>query len=142
MNRDVPNYAAACRQPVTLYNKAPGANLFTKTVFSASAFLESKKVSQEIRTGIAAVNPSLLVIPQGAGGYTYADPAAFDALADKTGFFTLRNGDKVIPGIGPDVVTPVEWAELSKISGAVTIAAVDVKRDLAGGIVHIEGGGS
>ncbi len=136
-----PDYAAACRQTVTLYNKTPGANGFYKTVFDSCAYLESKKVSQEARTGVTAANPALLVIPQGAGDRVYADPAAFDALADKMGFFTLRNGDKAMPGVGTDVASSAEWAELSKVPGVVTIAAVDVKRDLAGEIVHIEGGG-
>ncbi len=140
---DRPDYAAVCKQTVTLYNKAPGANVFYKTVFTASAYLESKKVSQEARTGITASNSVLLVIPLGASGYTFVDPIIFDALEDKTGYFTLRNGDKAVPGVGADMITVTEWAHLipGKVPGVVVIKDVDVKRNLTGEIVHIEGGG-
>jgi hypothetical protein len=68
---------------------------------------------------------------------------AFDALADKTGYFTLRNGDKAFPGVGPDIVSADDWGRFisSVVPGVVTISAVDVKRNLTGTIVHLEGGG-
>ncbi|MDR1668659.1 MAG: hypothetical protein LBR76_01710 [Oscillospiraceae bacterium] len=141
-DKTLPNYAAVCRQTVTLYNKTPGRDEFHKTVFNASAFLESRKVFQEGRTGVTAANPALLVIPQGADGQLYADPGLFDAMGDKTGFFTLRHGDKAVPGIGRDVATLTDWTALNKLPGTVTVTAADVKRGLDGEVAHIEGGGN
>ncbi len=139
-----PDYGAACKQTVTLYNKIPSKSEWYKTVFNASAYLESKKVFQEGRTGVTASNPALLVIPQSADGKVYVDPKAYDALADKTGYWTVRNGDKAYPGTGPDIATATDWSNLtsSNYPGVVTIASVDPKRNLAGAIVHVEAGGS
>ena len=140
-----PRYAAACRQTVTLYNayKEGGAQKYHKTVFTASAFLEHKRVWQEARTGVTASNPALLVIPQGASECQYVEPGAFDALTDKTRAWTLRNGDKALHGIGPDISTAQEWAELipAKNADVMFVQAAEAKRDLSGVIVHVEGGG-
>lgn len=144
-SRDRPDYSVACRQTITLYNvnKTGGVTAYHKTVFERSAYLESKRVYQEGKTGVTATSPALLVIPQGASGHFYVAPAVFDVLPDKTGFFTLRNGDKAMPGIGLDIVSASEWVGLipAKIPDVVTIAAVDPKRNLSGEIVHVEGGG-
>lgn len=141
---DHPDYLAACKHTVTLYNKIPQKNEFYKTVFHASAYLESKKVFQESRTGVTASNSALLVIPQGADGKVYVDPVAYDALTDKAGYWTVRNGDKAYPGIGPDIASAEDWSMLtsSRCPGVVSIAAVDVKKTIPGVITHVEAGGS
>ena len=140
-----PNYAAVCKQTITLYNvwKEGSTQNYHKTVFHGSAFLESKKIYQEGRTGVTASNSALLVVPQGASGKTYIDPVAFEALSNKADYFTLRNGDKVVHGVGDDITTATEWANLipSRAPGIVILSAVDVKRNLSGDIVHAEAGG-
>lgn len=134
-----------CNQTVTLYNawKDNGKTRYHKTVFDKSARLESKRNYQESKTGVTASTPSLLIIPQGASGKTYVDPVMFDAAANKTGLFTLRNSDKVMPGVGPDVSSADEWGDMlpSKVPGLVIIASVDPVRGLADQIVHVEAGG-
>ncbi len=140
-----PDYAAACRQTVTLYNncKEAGATKYHKTVFVACAFLESKRVEQESRTGVTAANKSLLVIPARAGDLRYLPPPEFEKLADKAGYWTLRAGDKACSGTGPDIETPAEWAAFTEAAwpGVVVLSAVDLKCDLDGRLLHLEGGG-
>lgn len=143
--RETPDYTKTCRQTVTLYNVYRGAGgiVYHKTVFEGSAYLEAKRVWQESKTGVKADNQHLFVVPQGASKKTYVDPVEFDALADKKGYFTLRKGDKVMPGTGPDVSDSAAWGTLitSKVPGVVEIATADVRRNLAGKIVHVEAGG-
>lgn len=133
-----------CNQTVTLYNvwKDDGKTKYRKTVFNKSARLDSKRNYQESKAGVTASNSSLLIIPQGESKNIYVDPITFDA-ADKAGVFTLRNSDKAMPGIGPDVSNASEWAEMipSKVPGLVVITAIDVVRGLGDNIVHVEAGG-
>lgn len=139
------DYSKACRQTVTLYNayKLGNTTMFKKTIINNSAFLESKRVYQEGKTGVTAANSSLLVIPQGADEKTYVSPVEFDAAVDKSGIFTLRDSDKVLHGVGPDIADAKAWARFtpSASPGLVIISTVDVKRNLDGDIVHLEAGG-
>lgn len=114
-----------------------------KTVFDGCAFLDAQRLWREQTTGTTASTNSLLVIPQGAGGHTFIHSKEFGELPDKTGYWTARSGDRAFQGVGPDIATSTEWTNLTpaKASGVIQISNVDVKRNLAGEIVHIEAGG-
>lgn len=142
---DRPNYAAACCQTVTLFNiyKVGTVTKYHRSVFHESAYLESKRITQESRTGVTATNRALLVIPAEADGKKYIGFDEFDLLEDKTGYFTIRALDKVIAGEWPEITTVTEWGYFipAKINGVVTIADKDEARNLAGVLVHVEAGG-
>jgi hypothetical protein len=142
---NAPDYKAACNQTVTLYNVYRDGNdtRYHKTVFEQSAFLEMQRLWRERTIGTTADTSFLLVIPQGASGYTFVPFHAFEALPDKAGFFTLKDKDKAIQGVGPDILTSAEWVSFapSKVDGLVVLQQVDIKMNLDGTVVHIEAGG-
>ena len=142
---DRPDYKSACRQTVTVYNvcKSGTAMHYRKTVINNAAFMDFKRQWQETSTGMTAANAALIVIPQGADGKIFADSIAFDALGHHDEYFTLRENDKVYYGVGPDISTVTEWGDFipAKVTGVVTVKSVDIKRNLAGEVVHIEAGG-
>lgn len=145
------DYKAACQQTITLYNvwKDSSVIRYHRTVFEKSAFLEAQKLWKEQTTGTTASTNSLLVVPVGVGGGAYLPPKEFDDLPDKTGYFTMRNADKALPGIGPEVLPSnvsavgIRWIDLldTNYPGTIAIKQIDIKRNLAGEIVHIEAGG-
>lgn len=143
---DRPDYKAACRQTVTLYNvyeKEDKTKGYHKTVFVNSAFLEAQRLWREQVTGTTANTNLLLIIPINASGYEYVDAIKFAALPDKTGYWTIKNSDKAYPGVGPDILTLAEWSKFLPTAhpGLVIIGQVDPKKTLDGVLVHIEAGG-
>ena len=142
---DSPDYKTACQHTITAYNvyKIGTATHYHKTIINSAAFMDFKRQWQEATTGTTANNPALIVIPQGADGKTFVDSIAFDELDSRDGFFTLRDNDKVYYGVGPDITTSTEWSNFipTKVHGVVTVKSVDIKKNLAGDVVHIEAGG-
>ena len=148
---DAPDYKAACRQTISLYNvfKIGSVSHYHRTIFDRCAFLDVQRLWREQTTGTTANTNSLLVIPIGAGGFESVPPKVFDELTERDGFWTIRNNDKAYPGIGPEVLPSnvstggVKWTELTDTNypGTITVKQVNPKKTLDGVLVHIEAGG-
>lgn len=108
-----------CNQTVTVYHKDGDA--YTRKVFNR-AFLDFKKTENVDKTGSAESNFFLLVIPGN-------EQAVFI-------------GDKVLLGVGEEITSREQWAELvpTKRAGLVVVKYADVKY-WRGEIVHTEAGG-
>lgn len=137
------NLYMLCNQTVTIYNavKQNGLVQYRKTVIENGVYMGRGRSWSSDKTGTSARSPFLLVIPQGAGGKTYIPPTEY-ANTGTPGSFTLKDGDKVMPGVGPDVNTPQEWNNLSPVNcdGVVTVKNANPVRGLTGEIVHVEAG--
>lgn len=110
-----------CNQTVTVYHKDSSTGAFTKNVYDR-AFLDFKKVQSVDKTGSHEANGFLLVIPSSVP--------------------CVSIGDKVLLGIGSEISTAKEWAELipSMVPNLVVVKYVDNKYYM-GKMVHVEAGG-
>lgn len=108
-----------CNQTVTVYHKDGDA--ITRTVHDR-AFLDFRKTHTTDKTGSREANSFLLVIP-----------------GDTQAVFV---GDKVVLGVGPEVVSREDWVALVpvKVPGLVVVSYVDTKY-WHGKLVHTEAGG-
>lgn len=115
------NYAL-CDQTVTVYRASYDDEFScTKTVYDKKAFLDFKKVVSVNKTGSKEVNSFLLVIKGNAD---------------------LKPKDKVLLGVGEDILNREEWAKFipSNRAGLVVIETVDPKY-YNGEICHVEASG-
>ncbi|MBQ3045136.1 MAG: hypothetical protein IJD49_04205 [Clostridia bacterium] len=120
--RKIPLSYAQCDQTVTVYRaNFDGEFSCTKTVYDKKAFLDFKKVVSVNKTGSKEAHSFLLVIKGNAD---------------------LKPKDKVLPGVGEDILTREEWAEFipSNRAGLVVIETVDPKY-YNGEICHVEASG-
>lgn len=108
-----------CDQTVTVYHQEDGT--YTRTVHKR-AFLDFKKTQSVDKTGSKEANSFLLVIP----GDTQA----------------VFCGDKVLLGVGEEILTREQWAALvpTKRPGLVVVSYVDCKY-WKGKMIHTEAGG-
>lgn len=108
-----------CDTPVTIY-RLDGKDVERTEV--EKAFLDFKKVESVDKTGSKDSASFLLVVP---GSET-----------------TLRVGDKVMRGKGPEITTMDEWRSFipSKVPGLAVVSYVDEKY-FHGQMVHVEAGG-
>lgn len=132
-----------CNQTVTVYHvdKSGDATVYRKTVING-AFLDFRKNANVEKVGEKESNAFLLVIPQGADGKSFLPPTDYEALSDKSGYYTLAAGDKVLLGTGADITTTSAWAAFlpSTTFGLVMIKYIDPKY-WRGEICHVEAGG-
>lgn len=111
-----------CNQKVTVYRAALKEDGFEcKKVVYENAFLDFKKVVSVNKTGGKEVNSFLLIIKGNAD---------------------LKPKDKVLLGLGEDILTREEWAKFipSNRAGLVVIETVDPKY-YRGNICHVEASG-
>lgn len=108
-----------CRQTVTVYHKE--GNEITRKVHDR-AFLDFKKTQNVDKSGSREANSFLLVIPCGTQA--------------------IFVGDKVLRGIGPEIVTRDEWERFvpSAVPDLVVVKYVDPKY-WGTQMVHVEAGG-
>ena len=108
-----------CRQTVTVYHRED--DRFTRRVHDR-AWMDFRKTQTVDKTGSREVNTFLLVIP-------CTEQAVFV-------------GDKVMLGIGPEVVSWEDWEGLipSNYPGLVTVRSADPKY-WGTQMVHVEAGG-
>lgn len=111
-----------CNQTVTVYRAALKEDGFEcrKAVYE-NAFLDFKKVVSVNKTGSKEVNSFLLIIK---------------------GNTDLKPKDKVLLGLGEDILTREEWAKFTPSirAGLVVIETVDPKY-YRGNICHVEASG-
>lgn len=109
-----------CNQTVTVYHK--DGDKYTRKVIENGAFLDFKKTQAVDKTGSTEANSFLLVVPGGT-------QAVF-------------TGDKVMLGVGPEIVTRGAWAAFrpDNTPGLVVVKYVDPKY-WNGEMVHTEAGG-
>lgn len=93
---------------ITLYNKyidaATRAEKYQRTQISGVLW-ENRKAANVIASGgNMAANQANIYIPY-ARGATYKDPAAWQALVTKTGYWTLQDGDVVVRGLVADSIS-------------------------------------
>lgn len=93
---------------ITLYNKyvdsATRAEKYQRTQISGVLW-ENRKAANVIASGgNMAANQANIYIPY-ARGTAYKDPAAWQALVTKTGYWTLQDGDVVVRGLVSDSIT-------------------------------------
>ena len=120
---------------VTVYNKytEAGTEKWQRTVLSG-VFWDSSKGSVVRKTGIASADGLRLIIPMSIKGYV--KPKAWEDLADKTGSWTLQEGDTVILGdISHEVVR--SSSELLGLDDVLSITNIDT-RNYGGGMSHWE----
>lgn len=118
-------------QSITLYNfyldRATGYDACVRTQLDGVSFF-MRTQSALSKDGFAAEDVATIRIPASASrSAAYLAPKAFDALADKRGYFTLREGDVIVLGSAPDEA--VRRAELqNKYDSAVLILGVTDNR--------------
>ena len=119
--RDSPMSYRLCVQTVTLYHRGDGDEI-TRRVVEQGAFLDFKKVQDVSKTGSREANSFLLVIPCGE--------------------IFVFPGDKVLPGVGPELQGREAWAGFipSRVPGLAVVKYVDPKY-WRGRLVHVEAGG-
>lgn len=123
---------------VTIYNKYLDGTTekWQRTVLSG-VFWDSSKGAVVRKTGISSADGLMLIVPMDVKpGRTYVKPKAWEAMADKTGAWTLQSGDTVILGdISYEVVKSSK--ELQQFDDVLTISNVDT-RNYGGGMAHFE----
>lgn len=77
--------------------------------------------------GMVKANVATILIPFAAGA-DYLSPVAWDALTDKTGKWTLRDGDVITRGIVADELTPPFTLSMlkAKYDDVLVVSSVDV----------------
>ena len=117
---DPVDYDKLCKQTVTVYHQVK-AGEYTRTVHE-KAYLDFRKNLSVDKTGSKEANSFLLVLP-GAEQQVFV-------------------GDKVLLGVGPEIVSRENWAHFipSEVNGLVVVSFVDPKY-WNGQLVHTEAGG-
>jgi len=84
----------------------------------------------------------LLIVPQGADGFTFLLPHAYSKLVDKKGYYTISKQDKILLGEGGEIDSAKDWGGLipSNYDGLVVAQNIDIKY-WQGKLCHIEVGG-
>lgn len=134
-----------CDQTVTIYHQLGAGENFacTRTVFRG-AMVDQKKVRAVDKTGSKEGYSFLAVFPSGRGRPEWVAPAAYAELPDcrRAGAFTLAPGDKILPGMGPEIIDRKAWSAFvpAATPGLVVVSDVDVKL-WEGSVCHVEAGG-
>ena len=126
---------------VTVYNryKQNGTERWQRTVLQG-VYSNAVKGANFRKTGVAANDSVVLIIPHSAATQgEYRKPKEWEALADKTGFWTLQSGDTVVKG-ALEYEVERSAAELKQFDDVLTITSVD-HQDHGGEMAHWEVGG-
>lgn len=93
-----------------------------------STFVQTQvNVSKE---GLAAASVYTIRIPEESVRYKYVTPKRFMELNDKTGYFTLSKGDKIVLGIAEEETATAAYLESTYGNDQVcTITGVTDNRD-------------
>ena len=93
---------------ITLYNKYVDATTRTEKYQRTQikgVLWENRRAANVIASGgNMAANQANIYIPY-ARGAAYKDPAAWQALVTKTGYWTLQDGDVVVRGLVADTIS-------------------------------------
>lgn len=115
---------------ITIYNRYfnPTTRLdsYQRTVLQG-VFWDDKKAVNRIQSGLQDADEVLIIIPFSVNSdKQYISPKEFEKLEDRTGYFTLREGDRVVRGVIDFEITG-KVSDLDKKYEAFTITSVDTK---------------
>nr|DAQ38489.1 MAG TPA: hypothetical protein [Caudoviricetes sp.] len=115
---------------ITIYNKyfdkATRTDKYQRTILYG-VFWDCKKAVNRIQSGLENADEAFIAIPFVVdSGKKYIVPKEFEKLDDKTGYFTLQEGDRVVQGEIDFEVTG-KLSDLDKQYEAFTITSVDTK---------------
>lgn len=115
---------------MTIYNKyfdkATRTDKYQRTVLYG-VFWDDKKAVNRIQSGLQDADEVLIIIPFSVNSdKQYISSKEFEKLEDRTGYFTLSEGDRIVQGeIGFEITGKV--SDLDKQYEAFTITSVDTK---------------
>lgn len=115
---------------ITIYNryfdKETRLDKYHRTVLYG-VFWDEVKAVNRIQSGLEDTDKVTIIIPFSVTtDKKYVPPKAFDKLPDKTGYFTLQEGDRVVRGdINFEIIG--KMSDLDKEYEAYTITSVDTK---------------
>lgn len=115
---------------ITIYNKyfdkETRLDKYQRTVLYG-VFWDERKAVNRLQSGLEDADKVTIIIPFSVTtDKKYVPPKAFDRLPDKTGYFTLQEGDRVVRGdINFEITGKV--SDLDKEYEAYTITSVDTK---------------
>lgn len=129
---------------VTIYNKyldkSTRLDIYKRTVVH-DVFWDEKKAYNRLQSGLESADQVLLLIPfDYSSNSEYLSPIEFEKLEDKTSYFTLQIGDRIVKGeIDFEITGKV--SDLDKLYDAFTITSVDTKDFGSPHMRHFEVGG-
>jgi len=115
---------------ITIYNryfdKATRLDKYQRTILYG-VFWDERKAVNRLQSGLEDADKVTIIIPfTVAADKKYAPPKEFEKLEDKTGYFTLQEGDRVVKGAIDFEITG-KVSDLDKEYEAFTIISVDTK---------------
>ena len=115
---------------ITIYNryfdKATRLDKYQRTILYG-VFWDERKAVNRLQSGLEDADKVTIIIPfTVATDKKYAPPKEFEKLEDKTGYFTLQEGDRVVKGAIDFEITG-KVSDLDKEYEAFTIISVDTK---------------
>ena len=115
---------------VTIYNryfdKETRLDKYQRTVLKG-VFWDERKAVNRLQSGLEDADKVTIIIPFAVTtDKKYAPPKEFEKLEDKTGYFTLQEGDRVVKGAIDFEITG-KVSDLDKEYEAFTIISVDTK---------------
>lgn len=115
---------------ITIYNryfdKATRLDKYQRTVLKG-VFWDERKAINRLQSGLEDADEVSIIIPiRVAIDKKYVPPKEFEKLPDKTGYFTLQEGDRVVRG-DIDFEITGKVSDLDKEYEAFTITSVDTK---------------
>ena len=129
---------------VTIYNKyldkTTRLDKYKRTVVR-DVFWDEKKAVNRLQSGLESADHVLLLIPfDYSSNSEYLSPIEFEKLEDKTSYFTLQVGDRIVKG-DIDFEISGKLSDLDKQYEAFTITSVDKKDFGSPHMRHFEVGG-
>ena len=129
---------------ITIYNKyfdkATRTDKYQRTVLYG-VFWDDRKAMNRVQSGLQDADEVFIAIPFTVNiDKQYFNPKEFEKLEDKTGYFTLQEGDRVVKGEIDFEVTS-KLSDLDKQYEAFTITSVDTKDFGSSHMKHWEVGG-
>lgn len=115
---------------MTIYNKyfdtATRLDKYQRTVLYG-VFWDDKKAVNRLQSGLQDADEVLIVIPFSvSSNRQYIPPKEFLRLEDKSGYYTLQEGDRVVRGDIEFEITG-KVSELDDLYEAFTVTSVDTK---------------
>lgn len=115
---------------ITIYNRyfnsTTRLDSYQRTILQG-VFWDDKKAVNQIQSGLQDADEVLIIIPFSVNSdKQYISPKEFEKLEDRTGYFTLREGDRVVRGAIDFEITG-KVSDLDKEYEAFTITSVDTK---------------
>lgn len=115
---------------ITIYNRyfnsTTRLDSYQRTILQG-VFWDDKKAVNQIQSGLQDADEVLIIIPFSVNSdKQYISSKEFEKLEDRTGYFTLSEGDRIVQGeIGFEITGKV--SDLDKQYEAFTITSVDTK---------------